>query len=136
MKRHQVFDKTYFIITSDHGYHLGQFGMAVDKRLPYEADIRVPMIIKGPGVPANIAIESPVVSIDLAPTILDMAGISIPKQMDGVSLLPLLHPISIKVIFIFVFLLLFLFLFLSFILFTFSLHLHIFSLSIARLFYC
>lgn len=86
-------DRTAIILTSDHGYHLGQFTMPVDKRLPYETDIRVPLILKPPnaGGGGKMTIESlAVVSIDLAPTVLDLAGIPTPPDMDGTSLLPLL----------------------------------------------
>ncbi len=91
------------VITSDHGYHLGQFALPIDKRLPYETDVRVPLLFIAPssstsgGGGGNVVdnmemtIDSlAVVSIDLAPTVLDMAGIPPPDDMDGVSLLPLI----------------------------------------------
>ena len=91
-------DKSYLVITSDHGYHMGQFGMPIDKRLPYETDIRVPLAIVPPNGLKNrkTAEELVVVSNDLAPTVLDMAGISSDEadEMDGVSLLPLLKQVS------------------------------------------
>lgn len=78
---------------------MGQFSMPADKRLPYETDIRVPLLVVGntdestanqtAGIRRTID-SLTVVSIDLAPTVLDMAGIPIPADMDGVSLLPLL----------------------------------------------
>ena len=43
--------------SSDHGYHLGEFSMPIDKRQPYEFDIRVPFILRGPGIPANTSSE-------------------------------------------------------------------------------
>eukprot|EP01047_Picozoa_sp_COSAG01_P046923 COSAG01_NODE_4440_length_5021_cov_5.654409_5_plen_83_part_00 len=72
-----------------HGYHLGEFGMLYDKRMLYETDIRVPLFVCGPGIKAGQTIEQPVGHIDLAPTILSMALISTPPQMDGRSWLPL-----------------------------------------------
>ena len=59
---------------SDHGYHLGEFAMPIDKRQPYEFDIRVPFLFRGPGIPANTSSEVPVLMVDVAPTLLDIAG--------------------------------------------------------------
>ena len=91
LHRRRVLDNTFVLVTSDHGYHMGQFALPVDKRLPYETDIRVPLLIRGPGVSSGVRIPNLAVSIDLAPTVLDMAGLDVPSDMDGVSLLPLLR---------------------------------------------
>lgn len=67
-------NETYVILTSDNGFHLGQFAQGADKRQPYETDIRVPFIVRGPQVQRKSINNSPVVLIDLAPTILELAG--------------------------------------------------------------
>merc|ERR1711974_491273 len=92
LKSFSMLDNTYIILTSDHGYHLGQFGMPLDKRLPYEFDIRVPFWMTGPNITANQTIFTPILSIDLAPTLLALADLPSDSGMDGLSFLPLVFP--------------------------------------------
>ncbi|XP_015588945.1 N-acetylglucosamine-6-sulfatase isoform X2 [Cephus cinctus] len=79
-----LLNNTYIIFTSDNGYHIGQFSMSIDKRQPYETDIRVPLMIRGPGISPKTVI-APVSSVDLYATILMIAGIEAPS--DGTSLI-------------------------------------------------
>jgi N-acetylglucosamine-6-sulfatase len=81
---------TYVIYTSDNGFHMGQHRIARHKTTAYEEDIRVPLIVRGPGVPVGQRIEQMVINNDLAPTLAAMAGIEAPSYVDGRSFLPLL----------------------------------------------
>jgi len=86
-------ENTVVIYLSDHGYLWGEHGLG-GKWLLYEESIRVPIIIQGPGIPnikQGIKLDNIALNIDIAPTILDIAGIPIPEEMDGISLNPLLN---------------------------------------------
>lgn len=81
----QSLENTYIIYTSDNGYHVGQFAQPFDKRQPYETDINVPLLIRGPGIAPESHIDTAVSLVDLAPTILAWADIDTPSYMDGQS---------------------------------------------------
>ncbi|HVT85732.1 MAG TPA: sulfatase [Chitinophagaceae bacterium] len=82
---------TIVVFTGDHGFFLGEHGW-FDKRFMYEEALRVPWMIRYPGVikPGSVS-NAWVVNIDNAPTILDMAHIKIPDDMQGKSLVPLFN---------------------------------------------
>jgi arylsulfatase A-like enzyme len=84
-------DNTYIFFTSDNGFHLGQHRMQEGKQTAYEEDIRVPLIVRGPGVPAGRTVDHLAVEIDLAPTFAALAGGAAPDFVDGRSLVPLLR---------------------------------------------
>ncbi len=88
-------DQTVFVFTSDHGKLHGEHRHGVRKNRPYEEAIRVPLMIRGPGVPDGITLNDPVVNADLAPTILDLAQAQpeggLAREIDGSSLVPLLE---------------------------------------------
>jgi N-acetylglucosamine-6-sulfatase len=81
---------TYIVFASDNGFHLGQHRMPAGKQTPYETDVHVPMIVRGPGVRAGAHVSELAGNTDLAPTFEAMAGVRSPKFTDGRSLLPLL----------------------------------------------
>lgn len=81
---------TYVIYTADNGWYLGDLGM-YDKRFMYEPGLRVPLLIRGPGVEKGLTPDQFVANIDLAPTFLGLAGLEIPDSMQGRSLAPLLR---------------------------------------------
>jgi N-acetylglucosamine-6-sulfatase len=85
-----VLDNTLVIFTSDNGWFQGQHRILAHKRFPYEASVKVPLLIRGPGVVRGAVISAPVANIDLAPTIVGMAGATARRIMDGRSLSPFL----------------------------------------------
>jgi arylsulfatase A-like enzyme len=67
-------DNTYIFYTTDNGYHLGQHRMRSGKQTIYEEDIRLPFIVRGPGIAKNTVIDSIVGNVDLAATFAEIAG--------------------------------------------------------------
>lgn len=74
LKAMDELDKTYIIFSSDNGYHLGQHRLPAGKRLFFEHDINLPLIISGPGVAKGATIDAMVGNYDFAPTIAELAG--------------------------------------------------------------
>ena len=84
-------DNTLVVFTSDHGYFYGEHGLSVERRLAYEETIRIPLLMRYPKrIKAGTAIDPFALSVDLAPTLLELAGADVPKALHGRSLLPLL----------------------------------------------
>jgi arylsulfatase A-like enzyme len=83
-------DNTYIVVTSDNGFHLGQHRLEPGKYTAYEPDVRVPLLVRGPGVPAGVTVDALTASVDLAPTFAALAGARLPVEPDGRSLVPLL----------------------------------------------
>jgi N-acetylglucosamine-6-sulfatase len=79
-------DDTVFIFTSDNGYFFGEHGLSIERRLPYEAAIRAPLIMRYPPVVNRGATtEQLVSSVDLAPTLLELAGLEPKGHVQGIS---------------------------------------------------
>jgi arylsulfatase A-like enzyme len=77
---------TLVVFTSDNGYFLGEQGKPHGKVLPYEPSLRVPVVMRGPGVPRGEIRTDPFLSIDFAPTFADLADAPASPQVDGRSL--------------------------------------------------
>jgi arylsulfatase A-like enzyme len=85
-------ENTYVIFTSDNGYHMGQHRLLAGKGRPYEEDIVVPFIIRGPGIAAGETLTGYLPgNIDIAPTLAELAGVTAPDYVDGRSFVPLLR---------------------------------------------
>jgi N-acetylglucosamine-6-sulfatase len=82
---------TYIVFTSDNGFHMGQHRLDQGKYTPYETDVHVPLLIRGPGVPAGGTASALAASVDLAPTLAELAGAKLTVDFDGRSLVPLLR---------------------------------------------
>lgn len=82
-------ENTLVVYTSDQGFYMGEHGW-FDKRFMYEESYRTPLVMRLPGG-ARGDIDQMVQNIDYAPTFLELAGVEIPEDIQGVSLLPLLR---------------------------------------------
>jgi arylsulfatase A-like enzyme len=90
-------DDTYFFYLSDNGLHFGEHRMHWGKGTPYEESVRVPLIVRGPGVEKGRSISRLVTNADLLPTLLDLAGVPPRKNIDGRSFAPLFRADSNRV---------------------------------------
>ena len=88
-------DRTLIVFTSDNGYLAGEHRLARGKAKVYEPAIRVPLLIRGPGVSPAVRPNQLVTNADLAPTILDAARATAGRVQDGRSLLPLVRDPSL-----------------------------------------
>lgn len=91
LKQEGIFDNTLIIYTSDQGMWLGEHDY-IDKRWMYEESMRMPMIVRFPGVvPTGTHSSALINNTDFAPTILDFAGVKAPAYMHGRSIRPILE---------------------------------------------
>ncbi|WP_186756604.1 sulfatase family protein [Echinicola salinicaeni] len=90
LKENDLEENTIVIYTSDQGFYLGEHGW-FDKRFMYEESFSTPMIMKYPGVvEPGTKSDAMVMNLDIAPTLLDAAGVKIPEDLQGESILPVL----------------------------------------------
>jgi len=78
-------DETYVVLLSDHGEAFGEHGLLGHGFGAHQEQLRIPLLIRGPGVPAGVRVATPASIVDVAPTILDLLGLP-PFDADGASL--------------------------------------------------
>jgi arylsulfatase A-like enzyme len=84
-------ENTYFIFSSDNGFHLGEYRLTLGKMTAYDTDIHVPLVITGPGIKGGQTSDAIVENIDLCPTFIELAGAAMLSNVDGRSLTPFLR---------------------------------------------
>lgn len=95
LKARGELDSTYIMFTSDHGLTNGEHRLVSTKLTPYGASARVPLIVRGPGVPAGRTVDALALLSDVAPTLTDLVDAPTPAFVDGRPLTPWLrkrHP--------------------------------------------
>ena len=86
-----ILDETLILFTSDNGYFFGEHGFSIERRMPYDESIRSPILVRyPPRIEAGLRVDGLTLSIDVAPTLLDFAGVPVPDRIQGRSLVPLL----------------------------------------------
>jgi arylsulfatase A-like enzyme len=85
-------ESTFIIVTSDNGYHLGQHRLPAGKFTAFEEDVRVPLLVRGPGAARGASREHLVSQVDLAPTLAELGGARLAAPTDGRSFASILRP--------------------------------------------
>jgi N-acetylglucosamine-6-sulfatase len=87
---------TYIIFTSDNGFFYGEHRLTGGKFLAYEPSTHLPLLIRGPGIKAGTSTGQLAANIDLAPTVLELAGATADKSVDGTSLVPFMREPTLR----------------------------------------
>jgi arylsulfatase A-like enzyme len=88
LEQENLLDETMIIFTSDHGELLGDHGLWLKGPFFYEGLVNVPLIVSGPGLPANKKTSQPASSVDIYPTVCEALGLPVPLGVLGRSLIP------------------------------------------------
>jgi arylsulfatase A-like enzyme len=89
----ELADNTIVLFTADHGEHCGAHGGIHDKfSMMYQEMVRIPFILRLPDQDGGVVINQPITNMDIAPTLLTLAGIEWERDLDGRSLVPLIEP--------------------------------------------
>ncbi|WP_127581340.1 sulfatase-like hydrolase/transferase [Paenibacillus koleovorans] len=89
LKDRGLWDDTIIVYTADHGLAVGQHGL-LGKQSMYDHSVRIPFLLRGPGVPAGRQFEGLTCQFDIFPTLCELSGLSIPTTVEGQSLVPTL----------------------------------------------
>ncbi len=85
-------ENTVMVLASDNGYFYGEHGLSVERRLAYEESIRMPLLVRYPkAIKSGTVRDELALNIDVAPMLLELAGVTVPATMQGRSLVPLLR---------------------------------------------
>jgi arylsulfatase A-like enzyme len=84
-------NNTYFVFSSDNGYHMGEHRLMPGKMTAFDTDIHVPLVVTGPGIAPGRVVQEIADNIDLNPTFTEIGGAATAATVDGRSLVPLLH---------------------------------------------
>jgi len=82
---------TYVVIHGDHGEGFGEHGYQYHGQHLFNDQVHVPLLLAGPGLPARV-VDPPVALLDVTPTLLDLAGVPVPRELSGISLVPFGSP--------------------------------------------
>nr|MBA3866718.1 sulfatase [Solirubrobacterales bacterium] len=87
---------TYILFTSDNGFFYGEHRLVGGKFLAYEPSTHLPLLMRGPGIKAGTETGELTSTVDIAPTILELAGVTADKSIDGRSMYPFAHDTSLR----------------------------------------
>jgi N-acetylglucosamine-6-sulfatase len=82
---------TYIVFSSDNGLHMGEHRLRPGKLTAFDTDIKVPLVVVGPGVPSGRKVSQMSENVDLCPSFEELAGAPVPASVDGHSLVALMH---------------------------------------------
>jgi N-acetylglucosamine-6-sulfatase len=86
-----IAQNTYIVFSSDNGLHMGEHRLRPGKLTAFDTDIKVPLVVIGPGVPGGRTVNQMTENVDLCPSFEELAGAPVPPSVDGHSLLALIH---------------------------------------------
>ncbi|MGH9333579.1 MAG: sulfatase [Vicinamibacteria bacterium] len=89
LRDENLLERTFLVVTSDHGEEFFEHGSVLHGQTQYQEALRVPLLLRGPGIPKNLRVGAPVSLVDVLPTLLTTAGIAVPDGLDGTPLAPL-----------------------------------------------